>query len=101
MKESRQSPGKEQQLLRHARREGLVIMAIWLLCLMWSVGCGYVLGYNRPAAGMLFILGMPDWIFWSVFLPWGLCLLFSAWFCFFYMADDDLGQDPDEEPNGT
>jgi hypothetical protein len=72
-------------------------MAVWLVCLVWSVGSGYVLGYRRPAGTMSFVLGVPDWVFWSVFLPWGLCLLFSGWFCFFYMADDDLGQDPEEE----
>ena len=27
----------------------------------------------------------------------GCASLFSAWFCFFFMADDDLGQDPEEE----
>ena len=58
-------PGKEQQLLRHARREGLLIMAVW-----------------------------------AVVLPWGLVLLFSAWFCFGFMADDDLGRDPEEKGDG-
>ena len=42
------------------------------------------------------VLGMPDWVFWSVVLPWGLSLVFSFWFCFFYMSDDDLGRDPEE-----
>jgi hypothetical protein len=91
-------PGKEQQLLRHARREGLLIMAVWAAGLVWSVGSGYVLGYHRDPATITLILGMPDWVYLSVVLPWGLCLLFSVWFCFFFMADDDLGRDPDEGP---
>jgi hypothetical protein len=99
IKHSPQNSGKEQLLLRNARREGLLIMALWLACLLWSVGSGYFLGYLRPADEMALILGMPDWVFWSVVCPWGLCLLFSAWFCFGYMADDDLGQDPAEEQN--
>lgn len=89
-------PGKEQRLLRHARREGMLIMTVWAVCLVWSVGSGYLLGYNRNADDIRLILGMPDWVFWSVVLPWALCLLFSVWFCFRYMADDDLGRDPDE-----
>jgi hypothetical protein len=89
-------PGKEQQLLRHARREGLLVMAVWAICLVWSVGSGYLLGYQRSPEDIRLILGMPDWVFWSVVLPWVLCLLFSIWFCFAYMADDDLGSDPDE-----
>jgi hypothetical protein len=93
------SGGKEQRLLRHARIEGLLIMSVWAVCLVWSVGSGYVLGYRRDPQDISLILGMPDWVFWAVVLPWGLCLLFSVWFCFAFMADDDLGQDPDEEPS--
>jgi hypothetical protein len=91
--------GKEQTLLRHARREGLIIMAVWAIALVWSVGAGYILGYGRDptaVAEIKLVLGMPAWVFWSVALPWAVCLLFSLWFCFIYMTDDDLGQDPIE-----
>lgn len=98
MKEPLKPPMKEQQLLRHARREGLVIMAVWALSLVWSIGVGYLMGYDRPAQDMRLILGMPDWIFWSVVFPWVICLAFSVWFCFRYMADDDLGEDRFEDP---
>ncbi len=88
--------GKEQLLLRHARREGLLIMLVWLAALVWSVGVSYLWGYNRPAADIGLVLGMPDWVFWGVVFPWVLCFALSIWFCFHYIADDDLGQDPDE-----
>jgi hypothetical protein len=91
------SADKEQQLLRHARREGLLIMVVWGACLLWSMVVGYFMGYRRPSNEMTLILGMPDWIFWSVVLPWVLCLGFSVWFCFRYMADDDLGRDSVED----
>lgn len=68
-------------------------MAAWALALVWSVGAGYVLGYQRDADSIRLILGMPDWVFWSVAVPWVVCFLFSTWFCFFFMADDDLGRD--------
>jgi Protein of unknown function (DUF997) len=87
---------QEQRLLRHARREGLIIMALWTVCLVWSVGSGYVLGYHRDSTQVRLLLGMPAWVFWSVVLPWAFCLAFSVWFCFGYMADDDLGKDPEE-----
>ena len=93
-------PGKEQQLLRHARREGLLIMAVWAVALVWSVGAGWFLGYDRRADEIGLILGMPDWVFWAVVLPWGLALVFSVWFCFAFMADDDLGRDPAEDEAG-
>jgi hypothetical protein len=90
--------GKEQRLLRHARREGLVILAAWAVALAWSHFVCYRFGYLRPAAEIGLVLGMPDWVFWGIAFPWAVCLAFSAWFCFGYMADDDLGKDPDEGP---
>lgn len=87
-------PNKEQRLLQNARREGRVIMAAWAIALVWSVGGSYLLGYdaNRP---LTLILGMPEWVFYCIFLPWGACLTLSVWFCFRFMSDDDLGQDRD------
>jgi hypothetical protein len=92
-----EAPGKEQQLLQHARREGAVILVVWLVCLVWSMSSASVWGYDQPAANMSLILGIPEWVFWGIVLPWGLCLAFSVWFCFVFMADDDLGEDPQEE----
>jgi hypothetical protein len=85
--------GKEQRLLQHARREGLLVMFVWAVALFWTISSGYVLGYQTDPRQMAFVFGMPEWILWSVVLPWALCFLFSIWFCFSYMADDDLGED--------
>ena len=90
-------PDKEQQLLRHARRESRLIMVVWAVALVWSVSVAYLLGYDQDRPVQL-ILGMPDWVFWAIVLPWGVILIFSAWFCFGFMADDDLGHDPEETP---
>ena len=100
MKQPLPPPGREQRLLRNARREGLIILIVWAIALAWSVGGGYVLGYRRDPAAITTILGVPDWIFWCVVVPWGVCGLFVTWFCFGFMADDDLGRDQDEgEPH--
>jgi hypothetical protein len=72
-------------------------MVIWTLALAWSVGASYLFGYQRDAGDIQLILGMPDWVFWGIAVPWAICVAFTVWFCFFYMADDDLGRDPDEE----
>ena len=96
MQPPRPPGGREQRLLRHARREGLMLLGAWAVALVWTISVSYLGGYNRAARDIGLILGMPDWVFWGVALPWGLCLLFSAWFCFRIMADDDLGRDPEE-----
>jgi hypothetical protein len=93
MKAPRPSAAKEQQLLRNARREGLLIMTVWLVALTWSVCSAYVGGYGRDPADIRLVLGIPDWVFWSVVAPWAVCLAFSSWFCFRYVADDPLGKD--------
>jgi hypothetical protein len=90
------SAGREQQLLRNARREARVILVVWALALVWCVSVSYFLGYGRDPDTVTLILGIPDWVFWSVIVPWGFALLFSVWFCFRFMADDDLGEDQDE-----
>ena len=92
---------REQQLLRHARREGLVIMAVWAASLAWSAGYAALFGYRQPPGSVRIVWGFPSWVLWSVVVPWGLCLIFTVWFCFFFMADDDLGEDRDEgAPHG-
>jgi hypothetical protein len=96
MSNPRPTGGREQRLLRNARREGLVIMAAWAVALLWSVGVSWLWGYGRDARDIGLVLGMPDWVFWGIALPWAVGLVFSVWFCFRYMADDDLGQDPEE-----
>jgi hypothetical protein len=92
-----QGAGKEQQLLRNARREGWIIMAVWLAALVWTTTVSYLFGYERDVAQIELVLGFPDWVFWGIVVPWGLCLAYSVWFCFVTMADDDLGQDPEEK----
>jgi hypothetical protein len=74
----------------------MLIMVVWTVCLLWSTSVALVAGYGRDAADIGLIWGIPDWVFWGVVLPWGLCLVFSVWFCFGYVADDDLGQDRPE-----
>jgi hypothetical protein len=89
-------PRKEQQLLHHARREGLLLLTVWGVALLWSCGYSRFFGYERSADDISLILGIPDWVFWGIVIPWAICVVFTFWFCFFFMSDDDLGRDPDE-----
>ena len=81
----------------HARREALVILVAFGACLVWSVGWSSLAGYGEPAPESLAtVLGIPSWVFWGVLVPWLAADLFGLWFCFFFMADDPLGE-PDDE----
>jgi len=79
------------------RREALLILGAFAVCLVWSVSWCYVAGYREPGAGPpSTVLGMPSWVFWGVLVPWLAADAFSVWFCFFGMADDPLGEAEDE-----
>ena len=86
-------PKVEDPLLKSARREALISIGTWFVATVYSVGYCWLYGYNRPIESLTYVLGFPDWIFWGVVLPWGACTVFSAWFCMFYMTDEDLGEE--------
>ncbi len=83
-------------LLRGARREMLVVLAVWALGAAWTIGYAGLFGYkpvpDDPAALPL-VWGMPAWVFWGVMLPWGVATLFTLWFALFFMKDEALGAD--------
>ena len=99
-------PEAQARLLRHARREALVVMAVWLLALAWTVGYCYLRGYQHPPdawvvrAGLASprqaedlgqVAGFPDWVFFGILLPWLVCTAFTIAFGLFGMSDDPLG----------
>jgi hypothetical protein len=97
----------------HARREAMMVIALFALALTWSVGSYYLQGYTKPlpdqeqvaleddprfaAPDVSTILGMPTWVVTGILLPWIVIDVVAFWFCFYYMADDDLGISPDDE----
>ncbi|HUT90002.1 MAG TPA: DUF997 family protein [Thermoguttaceae bacterium] len=81
----------------HARREALAILVAFAVCLVWSIGWSHLAGYGEPVdGGLATVLGMPGWVFGGVLVPWLAADLFGLWFCFFFMADDPLGESEDE-----
>lgn len=82
----------EDPLLRSGRREALAVMATWLAALSYTVTYSYKHGYGRALEDLRFVLGFPDWVFWGVLLPWGICFLVSYLFSHVFMTDGDLGE---------
>jgi len=76
----------------HARREAIVILCLWIVCLCWTILYCYRHGYNAEVdpENLAIVWGIPAWVFWGVMLPWMLATLFSIVFCLFVMQDDDL-----------
>ena len=60
------------------------------------MGYCYAFGYNRDPKTMTFVLGIPDWVFYGIVLPWACCTLLSFWVANYLIADDDLGEAREE-----
>ncbi len=88
----------EDPLLKSARREAVICGVVWLLATAYSVIYCWFFGYERSLESLRYVFGFPDWIFWGVIMPWGVCTLFSAWFCMYFMTDEDLGAEPESQP---
>ena len=76
----------------HSRREAIIIFCLWLTGLAWAVPYCYINGYPDEFDPEKFrtTWGIPTWLFWGIFVPWIVADIFTTWFCFFYMKDDNL-----------
>ena len=88
----------------HSRREAIIIFGAWLAGLCWAVPFCYFNGYPETfdPEGFQTVMGIPRWLFWGIFVPWIVADIFTTWFCFCYMTDDDLepaGHGVDVEPS--
>lgn len=91
-------PPNDDTVLRSAKREALVVLAIWLVAMTYTVGYCDLEGYHRPPESLRFVLGFPDWIFWGIVVPWVVCVLVSFYFGATFMRDEDLGEElPEQE----
>jgi uncharacterized membrane protein YhdT len=87
----------EDPVLVSARREALLVFAIWLAACAYSVGVCYQFGYSRDAATLTYVLGFPDWVFWGVVVPWTVCTVLCFVLSQFVITDEDLGEEQAEE----
>jgi len=91
---------------RHALREARIVLCVWFLALVWTVGYCYLHGYRHdadcwlvqngiaetvPAALSQTRFGMPMWVCWGIFAPAVCCTVFTFLFGLFGMPDDPLG----------
>lgn len=105
---AREAPDR---LFRHSRREAVVVLVVWALALVWSVGYCYLRGYqhdptswvvtsglaqSRTPDNFRSIAGVPDWVLYGILIPWLICTAFTLLFSRFGIADDELGAEAEE-----
>jgi len=91
--EAQQQEEEFDPVFLHSRREAIVIFCFWLVALLWAVPFCYLNGYaeNIDPENFSTTWGIPTWLFWGILVPWFAADLVTAWFCFFFMKDDELG----------
>ena len=83
----------EDPVLRSARREALIVFGIWLAACIYTVGFCAAFGYERDPATLIFVFGIPDWVFYGVFLPWTVCTILAFIVSHYVIRDEDLGEE--------
>jgi amino acid transporter len=83
----------EDPILKHSRREALIVLATWFLAMTYTLGYAFLYGYGRKVEDLKYVYGFPDWVFWGIVVPWTVCIAFSWWFASVFMRDEDLGED--------
>ena len=117
---------EEDTVYRHSVREAIVILSMWVVCFVYTCTYCYLFGYlshegnplsTGPALGSWLGpleafdrepaslttplgLGIPDWVFYGIAMPWALCILATFWFCLFFFKEDDLGEEGSALPAG-
>ena len=116
---------EEDPLYRNCLREARFILGLWAVCCVYSVGYCYLFGYlshepaaestgpsisemigpltsfNRDPESLTYPLGLgiPDWVFYGILVPWVIAAVLTFWYVLFYFADDDLAPIGVDETN--
>ena len=94
------TPPREDPVVTAARREASIALGMWVVATLYTLSYCYLHGYNRSIDSLTFVLWFPDWVFWGIVVPWGVCILASIVFAFRIMGDEPLGEAVDDMRSG-
>lgn len=77
--------GHFQRCLKEFKICGILTMVYILVC---CVLC-YFLGYGKSGTEMSFMMGIPSWAVFGVFIPWIIMVIVTAVYGFFIMEGDE------------
>ena len=126
MTDERSAVWEEDPVYRNSRREATFILIVWGCAFIYTIVYCYLFGYQShepdptstgpsiaAALGPLesfdrtpetltfpFGLGIPDWVFWGIAVPWLACIVASFGFGLFFFSEDDLGREPEDAQTG-
>jgi multisubunit Na+/H+ antiporter MnhB subunit len=96
-------PSREDPCVRAARREAIVVSVSALCALAWTVVSYSLMGFKAQGDQELRFVDLgggvafPDWVFWGIVIPWGICFVLGSIFALFFIQDTDLGEELEEQ----
>jgi uncharacterized membrane protein YhdT len=84
-----------------ANREALIGIAYWAAFTIVVSGLAWGLGGNRKAADLGFLLGFPEWFFWSCIIGAGVMSLVPIWLVRQNYTDLSLNADENTDSTDT
>jgi hypothetical protein len=89
------APVEYDPVYLHSRKEAIVIFCVWAASFAWAVPYCYFNGYveNFDPATFSTVMGVPSWVFYGIGAPWLVADVITIWLCFFYIKNDDLGEE--------
>lgn len=77
-----------RQCVKEAKFAAAVLVIVFIYCTAVVVNMGYLAPAERPLEPEM-VWGIPEWVFWGVFLPWSVMVGVIWWFALFFLKDDE------------
>jgi hypothetical protein len=81
-------------------RETFLILLTWIVFAIWVLSYSLSYGYNLHPDTFSTVLGIPEWIFWGIGLPWIFAMLITIGFAVFIVKDDQLEENEEVPIDG-
>ena len=82
----------EDPLVKSSRREAVIVSAMFLAAMAYTLGYCGLYGYGPNAVITPLVFGFPNWIFYGVIVPWVICTAVSIVYALVFITDDPLGE---------
>ncbi len=79
---------------RRSLVEMWLVLGLWAAAGLYAVPVSFWLGHGKRPEEITypFGLGIPDWAFWGVFVPWAVCNVITLVLCFGVIEDVPLSE---------
>ena len=88
----RDSYAERWRRYRRSLYEMWFVLILWLAAGLYAVPVSFWLGYRTPPEEVSYPLGLgiPDWAFWGIVVPWLVCNVITVVLCFGILEDVPL-----------